>query len=302
MHPVIISASRSTDIPAFYSDWFIKHLDEGIVQWKNPFNNKIYDVYFDKTRVIVFWTKNPAPIIKHLKYISNKNLNYYFQFTLNDYELERFEPGLPSLNERIETFQMLSSLIGKEKVIWRFDPLILSAKTDINALIEKISRVGDRLISFTDKLVISFVDIMKYKKVLKNLISKSDYFNIQNIKDSEFTDKQKIEFAEKINKSYLSWQKINSKFSIATCAEEIALEEYGIKHNKCIDDELLIRLFEQDESLMEFLGYKNKDKGQRKHCRCIVSKDIGMYNTCRHNCVYCYANDYSIVNKIEINI
>jgi len=122
--PVIISASRSTDIPAFYSDWFVERLSKGYVKWKNPFNGAYLYVSFVNTRLIVFWSKNPKPLIKHLSYINSIIPNYYFQYTLNDYENDRLEIKVPPLTKRIETFVELSELIGSDKVIWRYDPLI----------------------------------------------------------------------------------------------------------------------------------------------------------------------------------
>jgi DNA repair photolyase len=287
--PIIISASRSTDIPAFYSHWFFNRLKKGYVSWVNPFNREVQYISFENVRVVVFWTKNPKPIIPYLKILDDENINYYFQYTVNDYEDEGFEPNVPALKKRIETFYELSELIGKNRVIWRFDPLILTNKLDVKGLIEKIYKVGNSLVSYTDKLVFSFVDVLKYKKVQHNLISELKYFDRDNINNFEFNDEKKDEFAYLLRQKLDLWQKVNSNFKAATCAEGIELEKYQIEHNKCIDDELMIKLFPHDKQLMNFLGYK-KDSGQRKECGCIVSKDIGSYNTCGHLCVYCYAN------------
>ena len=287
--PVIISASRSTDIPAYFSRWFIHRLRRGYIKWINPFNQKAQYVSFNKTRVIVFWSKNPKPLIRYLPEIDRKKINYYFQYTLNDYEQENLEPNVPTLEKRISTFKELSNLIGKQRVIWRFDPLFLSDEINIASLINKIENIGDQLHDYTEKLVISFADISIYKKVMMNL-------RRENIRYLEFSQQQMRELAERLMQINRKWN-----LQIATCAETISLSEYGIEHNKCIDDELMIREFRDDERLMDFLGYEPglfgeqirpnmKDKGQRKACGCIVSKDIGQYNTCNHLCVYCYAN------------
>ena len=124
--PVIISASRSTDIPAFYAKWFFNRLAKGYCVWYNPFNQQPMYVSFKKCKVVVFWTKNPAPIIPYLPELDKRGIHYYFQVTLNDYEQEGFEPNVPSVKSRIATFRLLSELIGKERVIWRFDPLIVT--------------------------------------------------------------------------------------------------------------------------------------------------------------------------------
>jgi len=294
--PIIISVSRATDIPAFWSDWLIKNIKNGYIQWKNPFNGKITYISFEKVHLAVFWSKNPQPIIRHLPFFDKYFKNYYFQFTLNDYEKEKLEPGIPDLNARIETFINLSEKIGKEKVIWRFDPLLLTEITGIEELLEKIERIGNKLAKYTNKLVFSFADIDIYHKVKNNLQQ-------NNVKYVEFNKTLMTDFARDLQILNKRWN-----LEISTCAEQIALENYGTKHNKCIDDDLIIKLFHNDKTLMDFLGVKitydvstgeviyiekkhdNKDKGQRKYCGCIISKDIGEYNTCPHFCKYCYAN------------
>jgi DNA repair photolyase len=294
--PVIISASRSTDIPAFYSDWLINRIKEGYVKWKNPFNGVPLYVSFEKTRLFVFWSKNPKPMLEYLDFWDDKTYNCYFQFTLNDYDVERLEPNVPDVRERIETFIRLSERTGKEKVIWRFDPLILTDKTGVDELLRKVENIGNRLKDHTQKMVFSFADIKIYKKVRNNLRSNS-------VPYQEFDERTMNEFAAGLQKLNEKWQ-----FELATCAEKIPLEKYGIAHNKCVDDDLIIKLFSDDKILMDFLGIKvtpldlfnsntnilktrnNKDKGQRQFCGCVISKDIGEYNTCPHLCEYCYAN------------
>lgn len=306
IYPVIVSASRSTDIPAFYSDWLLNRLNAGYVEWINPFNRKQQQtVLFEKTRVIVFWTKNPEPMLKNLEIIDKLGYKYYFQFTLNDYEKNDLEPNVPLLNKRIETFKKLSEKIGKEKVIWRFDPLILTDKIGIIELINKIEKVGDKIHDYTEKLVISFADIENYKNV-QNKLRKS------KINYKTFTENDIFKFCEKLNELNSKWN-----LEISTCAEIKNLDRYNINHNKCIDDALMSKVFFKDKELMKFLGYGNysffnekktslnlKDYGQRKECGCIMSKDIGKYNTCPHICRYCYANisEKSALNNYKVYI
>jgi len=300
--PFIISASRSTDIPAFFSKWFFNRLKKGYVTWKNPFNQKEQYISFDETKVIVFWSKNPNPIINYLKELEKRNIKYYFQFTLNDYEKENLEPNVPKLESRIETFKKLSTLIGKEKVIWRFDPLILSNFITIDDLLYKIENIGNQIYKYTEKLVFSFADISVYKKVQNNLYKQDTSFR-------EFTLDEIIEFATKLQKLNKKWN-----LTLATCTEKVELEKFNIIHNKCIDDELIYKIGKNDKKILNWLkvndnitlfdeylpNVKLKDKGQRKECGCIVSKDIGMYNTCNHLCTYCYANHS--VNLVKSNI
>lgn len=154
--PVIISASRSTDIPGWYADWFIKRLKKGYVRWVNPYNpNRLYYVSFEKTRAIIFWTKNPTPLIHHLDRLDSRGLCYYFLYTLNDYEQEQFEPGIPSLEERLKVFIRLSESIGRDRVIWRFDPVLRTDTLDIPELVERVRKIGEQIAPYTKKLVVT---------------------------------------------------------------------------------------------------------------------------------------------------
>lgn len=317
--PVIISASRSTDIPAFYAKWLINRLHKGYVIWYNPFNQQPMYVSFQNTKVIVFWTKNPNPIIPYLNELDKLGIRYYFQVTLNDYEKEKFEPNIPLLQDRIETFKRLSTLIGKEKVIWRFDPLILSNDITPRTLLTRIWKIGNALKGYTNKLVFSFVDVNAYRKVQNNLIKGTNSFTKNNLDVAESTPYQIKEIVEGLVKIREAWAKDSWNISMATCAEEVDLEKYGIDHNRCIDGDLMKQLFSNDNDLIYYLNYGKllektlygdeanitlkptnlKDKGQREMCGCMISKDIGMYNTCRHFCVYCYANTSR--NVVESN-
>lgn len=309
--PIIISASRSTDIPAFYAKWFINRLKAGYCVWYNPFNQRPMYISFAKTKVIVFWTKNPEPMIEFLPELDKRGIHYYFQVTLNDYEKEGFEPNVPSLQHRIEVFKHLSDKIGKEKVIWRFDPLILTEQLTPRQLLTKIYHVGNQLKGYTDKLVFSFIDVMAYRKVQANLVKNTPFFTRENVVTAEPEGDKRMELVEGLVKLRDHWRSEGWNIALATCAEAIDLESFGIEHNRCIDGELIEKLWHEDRELVYYLHTgklpesnglfqqdivipeksKNlKDKGQRKVCGCILSKDIGMYNTCRHFCVYCYAN------------
>ncbi len=293
--PVIISASRATDIPTFYSDWFINRWEAGYIKWTNPFNGKPLYVSFKDVRVVVFWTKNPRPMFKYLDYMDKNIPNYYFQYSLNDYDKEGYEAKVSSVENRIKTFKELSQRLGKKRVVWRFDPLLLTKDIDVTELLRRVKNIGDQLKDYTEKLVFSFADIAIYKKV-KNNLDKED------VPYLEFTPETMEEFAKGISEINKEWG-----LELGTCSEKIDLEKYGIVHNKCVDDDLIVDLFSHDKELMDFLGVKIeqadlfsdgeitktkklKDKGQREDCGCIVSKDIGAYNTCPHECNYCYAN------------
>lgn len=147
--PVIISASRSTDIPAFYADWFFHRLKVGYFAWTNPFNGELSYVSYQDTRFIVFWFKNPEPLLPYLDELKKRNINCYIQFTLNDYEAEGIEKGVPSLNKRITSFKALVGHLGKGHVVWRFDPLILTDKVSTNDLLREIEHISN---NFTNTL------------------------------------------------------------------------------------------------------------------------------------------------------
>jgi DNA repair photolyase len=278
IEPVIVSASRATDIPAFYADWFFNRLEIGYCAWKNPFNSKISYISFKKTKAIVFWSKNPKPLIKYLDILKSKNIDFYIHFTLNDYEKENFEINVPTLQKRIDTFKLLSEKIGKEKVLWRFDPLILTDNLSVETLLERVAKIGDEIKGFAKKLIFSYADIENYPKVKKNL---SD----NRISYKHFSQKDMLQFAEGLYNLNKKWQ-----YQLSTCAENISLEQFNIKHNSCIDANLMKEVFPNNKPLMDFLKTPKKDKGQRKLCLCAPSKDIGAYNTCPHLCQYCYAN------------
>ena len=308
--PIIISASRSTDIPAFYADWFFHRLKVGYSAWTNPFNGVKSYISYDKTLFIVFWSKNPKPLLQYIDILKERGIGCYVQYTLNDYEKEGLERGVPSVDERIETFKQLVDRLGKGSVIWRFDPMILTDKILIDDLLRKVKYIGDRLLGYTEKLVFSFADITEYRKVKSNLEKNGINYRV-------WTEEEMLIFAEKLSELNKKWN-----YELATCGEKIDINQFGIKHNHCVDDDLMIKLAYKDDDLMKFLGVEikqreallfdeeiipsdaimlsenkyaikkknNKDKGQRQFCGCIVSKDIGEYNTCPHLCEYCYAN------------
>ena len=271
--PLIVSASRATDIPAFYSRWFFNRLRAGYVRWRNPYNGKDSYVSFDHTRFIVFWSKNPAPVIPYLPLLKERRIGCYFQFTLNDYVTETLEPNLPQLKQRSDTFKQIVDILGVGSVIWRFDPLILTDKISVDHLLRKIGNIANQLNGYVEKLIFSFADISTYKKVGRNLLA-------AGINYREWTEDDMRRFAHQLSI-------LNLGLELSTCAEKIDLSQFGIGHNRCIDPDLICRIA---PDLYPEINRLKTDKGQRPLCDCISSKDIGAYNTCPHGCTYCYAN------------
>lgn len=265
---MIISASRRTDIPSYYSEWFFNRIKEGYVCVRNPMNiHQVGKISLSPDVVdgIVFWTKNPTPMLSRLDEISQ--YNYYFQFTVNSYSTD-VESNIPSKNDVIiPTFQKLSKQIGKDRVIWRYDPILLNEKYTLEYHLTYFKMMADKLADYTEKCTISFIDI--YRNIQKNISS------LQIC--SPFSEQQEeivAKFVEIANEH---------RIYIDTCAEKVNFDKYGVKHAHCIDKERLERIGKYKLDV-------DKDKNQRDECGCVSSIDIGSYNTCKNGCLYCYAN------------
>ena len=258
---MIISASRRTDIPALYPEWFMNRIRQGEVLIPNPYNRKKItriELTPDTVDCIAFWTKNPEPMIPYLRELDDLGYRYYFEMTITDYE-EDVEPKAPSMEDAMATFLLLSEKLGKERIDWRFDPIFLDAKYTVDYHTEKFELMCRWLHKSTERCIISFLD---------------------SYKGCPYPELQHGEM-EEIGKRF---GKIAHKYHLPlyTCAETVDLSQYGILHGGCIDKEKIHRI----------TGYKldlRKDAGQRKECGCVESIDIGMYDTCIHGCHYCYA-------------
>jgi hypothetical protein len=273
---MIISCSRRTDIPAFYSGWFFNRLGEGFVGVRNPVNPKqVRRISLAPADVgcFVFWTKNPAPMMDRLDRL--ERYNFYFQFTLTPYGRD-IEPNLPPKTQIIDTFRNLSDRIGKKRNIWRYDPIIFSKEMTIEYHVEQYARLAGRLAGYTEKCVISFLDSYRH------LQNKMSAFHIQMPDEAQMRV-----LAKKISKIAAG-----HRIKVETCAESSHLADIGVDHGKCIDDRLISELTGINLKL-------EKDKHQRELCGCVTSVDIGEYNTCCHLCSYCYAN--VSVQKVERN-
>lgn len=276
---MIISASRRTDIPACYPEWFMNRIREGFFHTRNPFNPKQVSSHSLLPRdvdAIVFWTKNPKPLTAHLPELDRRGYRYYFQCTLNDYP-SWLEPRLPPVDERIQSFIELSTVLGPERVIWRYDPIILSTETPVDYHIERIGSIAQRISGHTERLTISFLDF--YSKIKSRLrkIEQDRQIRLWDIVDGHHGDDldRLCRMIGEIG--------VQGGLEVVTCAEEVDLSRFGIHAGSCIDARLIGRLTGSDEDLI-------KDPGQRSACLCAVSVDMGAYNTCRNGCTYCYAN------------
>lgn len=264
---MILSVSRRTDIPAFYWEWFLNRVQAGFVDVRNPMNihrvSRI-DIRPEVVDCIVFWTKNAGNIIPHLDQL--KDYKYYFQYTINSYN-KLIEENVPLKKYVVENFRLLSEIIGPNRVIWRYDPILLTDMIDVDYHLRYFEELAKRLKGHTNRCVISFVDL--YKKTVSNT---------RELMMKEPTDMEMHFLAHNLSSIAKDYG-----MGIVSCSESIDLDFDGVRHGCCIDRNLI----------EEIVGYKidvKKDKNQRKECGCVESVDLGAYNTCLHACKYCYAN------------
>ncbi len=269
---MIISASRRTDIPAFYADWFMNRIREGFVMVRNPFNPKqVAKIALspDAVDCIVFWTKNPAEFVGRLEELDRRGFRYYFLFTLTPYGKE-IETNLPDKEELVSTFVTLSKTIGRGKVVWRYDPVVITDRLDKTYHSREFRTLARKLSPYTDRCIISFMDFYaKTRRTMEGLGAVNIGESVMRELASGFRETCRQE-----------------KLTLQTCAEEIDLSAIGVHHGKCIDDERIAAILGRDISV-------RRAPGQRKTCGCVESVDIGAYNSCPHLCRYCYANSSS---------
>lgn len=253
----------------------MNRIREGSVCVINPFNaNQISRINIkpDVVDCIVFWTKNAKPILNKLSELDERNYKYYFQFTITPYQND-IEQNIGDKKEIVNTFIELSNMIGKEKVILRYDPIFLTDKYNLDYHYRAFEALCLKLKDHTKKIIISFLD--DYKKVSRNM---------KGLDVKELNNENVIGISQGL-------VEIARRFGlpIETCAESIDLKFLGVNHARCIDGELI------EEIIKCPIMYKDKLDANRIHCGCMKCIDIGQYDTCVHNCFYCYAN----VNKIK---
>lgn len=270
---MIISASRRTDIPAFYAEWFMNRIHAGFCEVQNPYNSRQVSrisLRAEDVDVIVFWTRNPKPLMPRLPELDSLGYRYYFLYTLMD-NPRYLDPNMSALETRIGTFQKLSEMIGQDKVIWRYDPIVLANDMTPEFHLQRYEKIAFRLYGSTQRCIVSFVD--SYRKIQKRLdkIETEGHF-IETPKPETIIDSMKT--LSKISHRY--------GMEIYSCAEEEDFRPYGVAPSQCIDSQLIRKLFNISVT-------DRKDTSQRKACRCAESRDIGSYNSCLYQCVYCYA-------------
>ncbi|GKH45678.1 DUF1848 domain-containing protein [Anaerotruncus massiliensis (ex Togo et al. 2019)] len=260
---MILSVSRRTDIPAYYSAWFLNRLAEGFVLVPNPHNpRQLSRIPLSPETVdcIVFWTKNPTPMLDALPRIEAAGYPFYFQFTLTPYG-PRTEPGLPPKEELVRAFWALSRRLGPKRVVWRYDPVMVDGRYPTAWHLERFEALCNALEGAAERCVFSFVDPYRHTGGAYRETTRSECLDVAG-----------------------GFGEIAARhgFSLFTCAETIDLSAFGIGHAACIDPELV-------GGILGCPVKAAKDPGQRPACGCCESVDIGAYNTCPGGCAYCYA-------------
>lgn len=268
---MILSVSNRTDVVAFYSDWFMNRYNEGYIDVRNPFNEKLVNrIYFEDVDLILFCTKNPIPIIDKLKII---NKPIVFQVTLTPYKKD-IEPNVPPKGEIIEAIKKISNIVGVDNLYVRYDPIFISDKYTINYHIKSFNKLCNYLNGYVKNIIVSFLE---------------DYKNVRNNKDI-------LKYKNLIMEDYktigINFSRSASKnnMTVQTCCEENNLVEYGFIKRDCISSELVFKL-----------TGKIIKKWKERKCGCVQMVDIGVYNSCRHFCKYCYANydENKVLNNYE---
>lgn len=269
---MILNVSGRTDIVAFYSDWFMNRYREGFVDVRNPFNPKLVSrIYFDDVDAIMFCTKNPIPIVDKLKDINKPIL---FHVTLTSYKND-IEINVINKNDIIEAIKKISQIVGIENIYVRYDPILLSEKYNLEYHIKAFDKMCLLLDGYVKHIIVSFID--DYENVRKNM----NVLKYRNLSDEDYKEIG-INFSKSAS---------NHGMTVQTCFEERNLVEYGFIKQDCLSKELATRL----TGLTKFNKWKARKEGK---CECVEMVDIGVYNSCKHFCKYCYANyDETKVNN-----
>lgn len=260
---MILFVSGRCDIVAFFSEWFMNRYKEGFLDVRNPFNRKLVSrIYFEDVDAILFCTKNPIPLVDKINLIKIPKV---LHVTLTPYN-KGIEPNVPDKSLIIDAIKKISKIIGKENIYIRYDPIFLSDIYDIDYHKKAFSRLVKLLSGHTEYIIVSFID--DYKNVRKNM----DVLRCRDFTREDFQDIGKY-FSEEAKKYGMSVQ---------TCFEDNTLVEYGFIKNECMSKELAKRLTGKD--------YKKWKARPQNKCECVQMVDIGVYNSCKHFCKYCYAN------------
>lgn len=271
---MILNVSGRTDIVAFYTEWFMNRYKEGYLDARNPFNKKLVSrIYFSDVDLIMFCTKNPIPIIDKIKEINKPIL---FHITLTPYNKD-IEPNVIDKTKIIEGIKKLSKIIGIDNIYVRYDPIIISDKYNIDYHIKAFSKLCSLLNGYVKRIIVSFLD--EYKNVKEN----RNILKYKTLTDNDY---------KLIGKNF-SKIALNNGMTVQTCFEDRNLVEYGLIKGECLSHELAYKLTGK--------SYKSWTARKERKCNCVQMVDIGVYNSCKHFCKYCYANynEKEVINNYK---
>jgi DNA repair photolyase len=272
---MIVSASRRTDIPAFYAAWFMNRVAAGSCEVPNPYHHEkrsVVSLRPEDVDCFVFWTRHPSGLVPRLPELSERGYRWYFLFTLLDYP-GSFEPYSPSFERRLELLRSAAELTPPGGVVWRYDPIIVSSATPVGFHLETFSRIAAALEGTVNRVVVSFLDV--YRKTARGLAELArEGVVVSSEEEQRAAAPRLLPGMAEISRRH--------GMEIQSCAENGELARYGVVAGKCIDDALIL-------SLHGISVPATKDSGQRSACRCVQSRDIGVYDSCIHGCRYCYA-------------
>ena len=273
---MLIFSSGRTDIPAFYSEWFLNRIRDGFVDVRNPYYSEQvarYKLTPDVVDCLVFCTKNPAPMIPHLEELKSKKMGLYFFVTITPYEKD-VEPNVPEKEQVLDSFIEMSKILGKDQVCWRYDPIFTDEKYSVSFHIKAFRKMAEKLRGTTDRCMISFIDL--YEKTKKN------FPGIKEVSEQD----------QKFLAQSFSRIGFENDIKIESCAEKLDLTAYGVEQGACVSRQIV-----EKASGIHLIAKAGKSN-LRKHCICLPTTDIGAYNSCPHLCKYCYANyDKRLVEK-----
>jgi hypothetical protein len=263
-----------TDIPAYFSDWFYNRIREGYVLTRNPYYREQVTRYALDPSVVdclSFCTKNPEPMLPRLSEIGN--FRQFWFVTITPYGKE-IEPNVPDKTKVMDSFKKLSQIVGINAIAWRYDPIFITDKYNIDFHIESFQKMVEYMSGYVDSCTISFIDL--YAKTKRNFPQAKEVTREERmIIGSEFV---------RIGKKY--------GISIRTCCEGTELTKVGVNTEGCMTKGVIER------AVGTTLNVPKSKKSPRDGCNCLLGNDIGSYNTCSHGCVYCYANyDRETVKK-----
>lgn len=270
----IISVSRRTDVPAFYSDWFRARLYAGYASYRNPFNNVSYRVSLCKDDVafFVFWSRNYAPFIKGVQELTEQEIRFYLHYTILDYP-RILDPKAPPVGQAVQTLRRLNRLLDARQIVWRYDPIVISEATPVLFHVDGFARLSEMIGPYVGRIVTSFVDL-GYRKVGRRLAGLSAE---KGLTVREATKDEKHEVVSKMVGNAARFG-----LPVELCCEDDLLSVEGVAKTACVSGGIIKEVYGT-----EFNYSRN---ATREECSCWDSRDVGAYDTCPYGCVYCYAN------------